>query len=379
MTTGQKELPSGWKWVKLGDVAEMYQPPTISKKEMSENGEYVVFGANGIIGRYDKFNHEEPQLLITCRGATCGTVNFSTPKAFITGNAMVVSPNQSLATKEFLGFYFKGVADFSKIITGAAQPQITRQNLSPCPVPLPPLEEQQRIAGILNQADELKKLREEADKKTEELIPAIFHEMVGNRINNGQELPSGWKWVKLGDVCEVATGGTPLINKQEYWNGSLPWYSSGELNHARTRESERLVSQKGLENSSAKLFPKGSLLIGMYDTAALKMSILDRNAAFNQAIAGVKPNNHILLDFVMAQIDYFRDETLAKRVGVRQKNLNLTKIRDINLVYPPLEQQKEIVDRLNQAEEIKKTNAESDTKIEELQSSLLQRAFRGEL
>tara|TARA_A100001037_G_C14899039_1_gene521960 strand:+ start:142 stop:495 length:354 start_codon:yes stop_codon:yes gene_type:complete len=117
----------------------------------------------------------------------------------------------------------------------------------------------------------------------------------------------------------------------------------------------------------------------MYDTAALKMSILDRNAAFNQAIAGVKPNNHILLDFVMAQIDYFRDETLAKRVGVRQKNLNLTKIRDINLVYPPLEQQKEIVDRLNQAEEIKKTNAESDTKIEELQSSLLQRAFRGEL
>lgn len=117
----------------------------------------------------------------------------------------------------------------------------------------------------------------------------------------------------------------------------------------------------------------------MYDTAALKMSILDRNAAFNQAVAGVKPNNHILLDFVMAQIDYFRDETLVKRVGVRQKNLNLTKIRDINLVYPPLKEQERIVARFNEAEKIKNINADSDKKLQELQSSLLQKAFRGEL
>lgn len=68
----------------------MYQPKTISTKEMVENGAHPVFGANGIIGKYDKYNHEEPQLLITCRGATCGSVNISEPKSWINGNAMVV-------------------------------------------------------------------------------------------------------------------------------------------------------------------------------------------------------------------------------------------------------------------------------------------------
>ena len=66
-----------WKMVKLGDVCKMYQPKTISKKEMKSDGEYLVYGANGVIGRYDKFNHEEPQLLVTSRGATCGAINIA--------------------------------------------------------------------------------------------------------------------------------------------------------------------------------------------------------------------------------------------------------------------------------------------------------------
>ena len=67
-------MKQGWEIKKLGEVCEMYQPKTISTKEMVDDGLYTVFGANGIIGKYDKYNHEEPQLLITCRGATCGSV-----------------------------------------------------------------------------------------------------------------------------------------------------------------------------------------------------------------------------------------------------------------------------------------------------------------
>ena len=83
-------MKNGWKTETLGDACEIYQPKTISGKDMVQDGSYPVFGANGVIGRYDKFNHEEPQLLITCRGATCGSVNISAPRSWITGNAMVV-------------------------------------------------------------------------------------------------------------------------------------------------------------------------------------------------------------------------------------------------------------------------------------------------
>ena len=88
----------GWVEKSLGETCEMYQPKTIGTKDLGPDGPYPVFGANGVIGRYDKFNHEEPQLLVTCRGATCGSVNISEPNSWITGNAMVVRPEDCSAS-----------------------------------------------------------------------------------------------------------------------------------------------------------------------------------------------------------------------------------------------------------------------------------------
>jgi type I restriction enzyme, S subunit len=158
-----------------------------------------------------------------------------------------------------------------------------------------------------------------------------------------------WKFQALGEIAEVQSGGTPLRSQNEYWSGEIPWYSSGELNDAFTRPSKDFITQKGLEGSNAKIFPKGSLLIGMYDTAALKMSILDRDAAFNQAIAGVKPNKNIDLKFILYAIDARRFEILNQRRGVRQKNLSLAKIKDIELPILNVSEQKRIVAIVDQA------------------------------
>jgi type I restriction enzyme S subunit len=138
--------------VALKDFCKMYQPATISTKEMISNGEYVVYGANGPIGRYDKYNHEEPQLLITCRGATCGAVNISEPFAWINGNAMVIQPDLDSATLEYMKYAFLGGIDVSSSITGSAQPQITRTTLEVIKVPLPSLEKQREIVRKLDSA-----------------------------------------------------------------------------------------------------------------------------------------------------------------------------------------------------------------------------------
>jgi type I restriction enzyme S subunit len=171
----------------------------------------------------------------------------------------------------------------------------------------------------------------------------------------------GWETRKLGEIADVQSGGTPLVHNKTYWNGDIAWYSSGELNDLHTSAPERHISRAGLENSNAKLFPAGSLLIGMYDTAALKMSVLDRPAAFNQAIAGVRPNDQIDLVFVLHAINAIKDEILERRRGVRQKNLSLGKIKDIELLMPPLPEQRRIVGILDGAFEgiaTAKANAE---------------------
>lgn len=138
----------------LGETCRMYQPKTISAKDMVANGDYVVFGANGIIGRYDKYNHEHEQLLVTCRGATCGSVNISQPKSWITGNAMVIQPDLAKVSMRYMEYLFRGGIDLSKAITGSAQPQITRKSLEPIKFSYPSLKEQERIVETLDVASQ---------------------------------------------------------------------------------------------------------------------------------------------------------------------------------------------------------------------------------
>ena len=140
------ESISHHKMVELGSVTKLYQPQTITSKEILDVGPYKVFGANGVIGYFTEYNHEDSEVLITCRGATCGTVNMSEPKSWVTGNAMVAQPVDSRLNKGFL-YYLLRSTDFSSVITGAAQPQITRQSLAPFEIPLPPLEIQQEIVA----------------------------------------------------------------------------------------------------------------------------------------------------------------------------------------------------------------------------------------
>ena len=161
--------------------------------------------------------------------------------------------------------------------------------------------------------------------------------------------PKGWEEKTLGEIAFVKSGGTPSRAKKEYWEGDIAWYSSGELNDFYTKDPIRHINELAVNNSNAKLFPKGSLLIGMYDTAALKMSIIDREATFNQAIAGVKPNGKIDLTFVLHSINSIKTELLHLRRGVRQKNLNLGIIKKIPIPFPPLYEQKRIVAILDKA------------------------------
>lgn len=154
---------------------------------------------------------------------------------------------------------------------------------------------------------------------------------------------------ELGALSVIQSGGTPIRSCKSYWHGDIPWYSSGELNDKYTTDPKDCITNIGLKGSSAKVFPKGSLLIGMYDTAALKMSILDRDGAFNQAIAGMKPSPGIDLKYIMYAIERKRHEILLLRRGVRQKNLNLKKVKKICIPVPMLPMQKLIVAILDEA------------------------------
>ncbi|HEL2110823.1 TPA: restriction endonuclease subunit S [Streptococcus suis] len=126
----KREIPEGWGVKQLGELADLYQPQTLSEKDLISNGRYFVYGANGIIGKYNKYNHETPMLAIACRGNSCGVINITQPFSWITGNAMVVKPKFEYICIDYLKYSLLN-GNIYKTISGSAQPQITRTNLSP--------------------------------------------------------------------------------------------------------------------------------------------------------------------------------------------------------------------------------------------------------
>ena len=153
---------SKYDFYSLDALASMYQPQTITKQDMLSTGKYKVYGANGLIGYFDKYNHQNAEVLVTCRGATCGEINLSEPKSWITGNAMVVKLNVDFVSQSYL-FEILKCLDLGVVITGSAQPQITRQNLKKFSIPVPPITKQIEIADHISQIRaQAKQLQHEA-------------------------------------------------------------------------------------------------------------------------------------------------------------------------------------------------------------------------
>jgi len=214
-------MKEGWEVKKLGDVCEIYQPKTISTNSLVENGKYLVYGANGIIGKYDQYNHIESELLMTCRGATCGTINISEPYSWINGNAMVIHPIEGNIIMPYLKYVLSGI-DLSNVITGAAQPQITRQSLSPLLIPIPPLSEQSRIVEELDQLSNIIEKKRQQLSELDNLAQSIFYDMFGDPVTNEKGFPK----CTVGDIYKFQYGKGNKIPENK---GDYPCYGSNGI------------------------------------------------------------------------------------------------------------------------------------------------------
>lgn len=338
-----------WDIVRLGDVCdttsggtplksneEFYVPaeiPWINSGEV-RNGE--IFKASKYISKLGLEKSSAKlipanSVLVAMYGATAGQVGLLRFEATTNQAVCSILPSDKYNPKFLYYILSSKTESLIQMSVGGAQPNISQGIIKNIQIPLPPLEVQEEIVKEL---DGYQAVIDGAQKVVDNWKPTL-------------PVNPNWEKTRLGDICEVQSGGTPLKNKKEYWSdGSINWYSSGELNDIYTSGSNEKITPLGLKNSNAKLFPKGSLLVGMYDTAAFKMSILDREATFNQAISGIKPNNKINMYFLYLYFTANRDSYMKQRSGVRQQNLNKGFICDIEVPVPSLEEQKDIVSKV---------------------------------
>jgi len=342
-----------WPMVKLGEVCELYQPKTITGTDIKETGSFKVFGANGVIGYFDKYNHEEPEIAVTCRGATCGTVNMTEPRSWITGNSMVVKPKIDGISKLFLYHLLKH-SDLSSTISGSAQPQITRQSLAPFEIPLPPIDEQERIVAEL---EGYRKVIEGARQILANYKPTI-------------RIDPAWPTRELGKISNIFSGGTPSKAKIEYWNGNIPWVSPKDMKVDRITNTIDHISKKAVADSAVNLVPEGAVLCVVRSgilAHTFPVAIADVRLTFNQDINGiVVDKEYIIPEWLFYVFCSFEADILARGIkrGGTVHSLQNDFLRERPIPLPPLSVQREIVAELEKERKLVNANRDLIARME---------------
>ena len=156
--------------------------------------------------------------------------------------------------------------------------------------------------------------------------------------------------LKISDVADTTSGGTPNRGIPEYYNGNIPWVKSGELKDGLITSCDEYITEAGLKNSSAKLFPKGTLLVAMYGANIGKTGVLDFDATTNQAICAIFPKIEISKDYLFWYFKQQRIDFIASGKGGAQPNISQTVINNASIVVPEPAVQERIVTFLERIE-----------------------------
>jgi len=188
-----------------------------------------------------------------------------------------------------------------------------------------------------------------------------------------------WGKVKLGAVCKTYSGGTPSRKENEYYNGTIPWIKSGELNQKNITTVEERISTKAFESSSAKFVEKGTVLVALYGATAGVVAITKIKATINQAILAVIPNDNLNRDFLFYFLDYTLPKEVNRLVQGGQPNLNGSMIKNLSVILPCITEQTAIAAILTQADEEICLLREKEQALQTQKKGLMQRLLTGKV
>ena len=386
------KLPTGWKWCKQSEVCKLVDGEKIADKE------YPYLEVKYLRGTKEKSFVTSGKLIkkgtkvILVDGENSGEV-FTVPEDGFMGSTFKALSIQNV-DENYLQFFIQTKKDlYRNNKKGSAIPHLNKELFFNMPFPLPPtLAEQQRI---VNRIETMFAKLDQAQEKAQTVLDsfethkaAILHKAFSGqlRIDNEELTIADWEDTTIGECCKLGSGGTPSKSHPEYYeNGIIPWLKTGEIDWNDIYDVEERITNAGVENSSAKIFPAESVVVAMYGMGVTrgKAAIIKIPTTTNQAVCVLQPNeklnNRFLFYYFMCNYWQIREQS----VGGNQLNLSGKIIASFPIKLPPLNYQLSIVNFLDIVlEKESRAKEAAGTVLDQialLKKSILARAFRGEL
>lgn len=257
---------------------------------------------------------------------------------------------------------------------GATFKEISKSIVENIEIPLPDISEQRRIADTLDKVAEGIGLCRKMLGELDLMVKAKFGEMFGDAHNN-----SAFPYKNIGDLTTVTSGGTPDRENNLYWDdGNIRWVKTTELQNCTICDTEEKITKLGLENSSAKLVPAGSVLIAMYGQGKTRgmTAYLENESATNQACACILPSSKINQKYLWKYLMLSYDKLRSMAKGGNQPNLNIGIIKNFPVLYPPIELQNQYVEFVIYIDKSILTIKGILAKMEEMKLALMRKCFK---
>ncbi|MCY4585144.1 MAG: restriction endonuclease subunit S [Bryobacterales bacterium] len=349
-----------WLKSKLGNLLLFSNGKT--SPERTDGFPYPVYGSNGIIGFSDETNAPPNTTVIGRVGSYCGSLHYSDKNCWVTDNAIRANAAKGNDAK-FL-FYLLQTLRLNDWRAGSGQPLLNQTILSSIPVMVPPLPEQRAIAHILGTLDDKIELNRRMNETLEAMARALFKswfvefdpvraKMAGRdpglpqpladlfpgRLVDSElgKIPEGWGVADVESLCvSITSGGTPSRKDSAFWEHStIPWYKTGELLDGPLIDSEEYITEAAISNSSAKLWPAGTILFALYASPTVgRLGVLEKPGTANQATAGLIVKSEYGVPFLRRMLIEARGTLKSIAVGAAQQNINQQVLKSHRLIVP---------------------------------------------
>lgn len=364
---------TGWPIVELGKICQFKYGKSLPAGRRVP-GDFPVFGSNGVVGHHVQAVTSGPTIVIGRKGSF-GEVHLSEGPCWPIDTTYYVDSSCTEVDLRWLAHLLPTLR-LTELNRAAAIPGLNREDAYRRTLLLPPLDEQRRVAGILDRTRALRAKRRQVLAHLDDLTQSIFLDMFGDPLSNNLKLPVA----RIGDVAEVVTGNSPPRAEAANFGDVIEWIKSDNLGGEVATQANEWLSEVG--RARARVAPEGSVLVTCIagSPASIgKASLVDRAVTFNQQINAVLPSSQLNTKFLLGQLKAAPGLVRAKSTGGMKGLVSKSSFQSIEVLLPSVELQREFVRKVDQVGGIRGTAVKTAALEEALLSSIQSRAFGGEL